>query len=425
MRVLVTGAYGLIGAACLARLHAAGHEVVAAGRNLRSARRRLPYAQWIAADFSTLASAEAWQPLLRGVDALVNCVGVLQDGLRDDVQCVQLDGTKALFDGCVRAGVRRVIHISAIGAEPDGPSAFSRSKAAAEAYLKELPLDWVIVRPALVLGSAVYGGTAMLRGIAAFPGVVPVMRADARVQVIGLDDLAETVARALAPEAPARTVWEVAHPQVHRFADIVTAIRLWLGFPPRRVVALPDAIARIVALCADGLGWLGWRSPARSTSLAQLTAGVVGDPARWMAESGVAPKSLDQILAARAASVQDRWFARLYLLRPVAILGLALAVIVPSAGRLPVLLGFVSDSVGGHAMPLAAATNALAVLAGLSLLVRPAVRCALLVLLVLTLWQLVVWFRPSIPFFWSLNAVTFWLPMLLAVLFTLGILDDR
>jgi len=91
--------------------------------------------------------------------------------LRDDVRRVQLDGTKALFDGCVRAGVKRVIHISAIGAEPDGPSAFSRSKAAAEAYLKELPLDWVILRPALVLGPAVYGGTAMLRGIAAFPGV--------------------------------------------------------------------------------------------------------------------------------------------------------------------------------------------------------------------------------------------------------------
>jgi uncharacterized protein YbjT (DUF2867 family) len=103
MRVLVTGAYGLIGAACLARLHAAGHDVVAAGRNLRSARRRLPYAQWIAADFRKLASAEAWQPLLQGIDAVVNCVGVLQDGLRDDVQRVQLDGTKALFDGCVRA----------------------------------------------------------------------------------------------------------------------------------------------------------------------------------------------------------------------------------------------------------------------------------------------------------------------------------
>src|SRR5262249_22814001 len=241
MRVLVAGAYGLIGAACLARLHAARHDVVAAGRSLRSARRGLPYAQWIATDFRKLTSAEAWQPLLQGIDAVVNCVGVLQDGLRDDVQRAQLDGATALFDGCVRAGVKRIIHISAIGAEPDGPSAFSRSKAAAEAYLQELPLDWVIVRPALVLGPAVYGGTARLRGMAAFPVVVPVVRAEARLQVIGLDDLAETVSRALSPDAAAKTVWDVAHPQVHRLADIVIAIRFWLGFPPRRVLALPDA----------------------------------------------------------------------------------------------------------------------------------------------------------------------------------------
>lgn len=426
MRVLVTGAYGLIGAACLARLHAAGHEVIAAGRNIASARRRLPYAQWVAADFKKLVDADAWLPLLHGVDAVVNCVGVLQDGLRDDVQRVQLDGTKALFDGCVRAGVKRVIHISAIGAEPDGPSAFSRSKAGAEAYLKECALDWVILRPALVLGPAVYGGTAMLRGIAAFPGVVPIVHADARIQVVGLDDLTETVARALVPDAPARAVWEVMHPQVHRLADIVTAIRAWLGFRPRRVVALPDAIAKVVARLADALGWLGWRSPARSTSLAQLTAGVVGDPARWMAETGIAPKSLEAILAARPASVQDRWFARLYLLKPLAILGLALAAIVPSATSLAFVLG--PRIVGGSLRVFAAVVvlSAVYLLAGLSLLVRPAVRCALFVLLVLTLLQLTgLWVRPSFSFLWSVNTATFWLPMLLAILFTLGILDDR
>lgn len=426
MRVLVAGAYGLIGGACLARLHAAGHEVVAAGRDIAGARRRLPYAQWVAADFSKFASAEAWLPLLRGIDAVVNCVGVLQDGLRDDVQRVQLDGTKALFDGCVRAGVKRVIHISAIGAEPDGPSAFSRSKAGAEAYLKECALDWVILRPALVLGPAVYGGTAMLRGIAAFPGVVPIVHADARIQVIGLDDLTETIARALVPDAPARIVWEVTHPQVHRLANIVTAIRAWLGFRPRRVVALPGAIAKVVALSADALGWLGWRSPARSTSLAQLTAGVVGDPARWMAETGITPKSLDQILATQPASVQDRWFARLYLLKPLAILGLAVAAIGPSAVSLASVLG--PRIIGGSLGVFAAAVvwRVVYLLAGLGLLVRPATRCALFVLLALTLLQLTgLWGSPSISLLWSFNTATFGIPMLLAVLFTLGILDDR
>jgi len=424
MRVLVTGAYGLIGGACVARLYAAGHDVVAAGRNIRSARRRFPFAQWVAADFNKLEDAPAWLPLLQGIDAVVNCVGVLQDGLRDDVRRVQLDGTKALFHGCVCASVKRVIHISAIGAEPDGPSEFSRSKAGAEAYLRELPLDWVILRPALVLGPAVYGGTALLRGLAAFPGVVPVVHADARMQVIGLDDLTETVARALMPGTSARTVWDVAHPQVHRLPDIVTAIRGWLGFAPRRVLALPDALAKIVAWFADALGWLGWRSPARSTSLAQLTAGVIGDPARWMAETGITPKSLDQILAARPAGVQDRWFARLYLLKPLAILGLALAILVPSAEQLAAVLGLRSNI----ARPtfLGAAWSVIALLAGLSLFVRPAVRCALIVLLAAALVQIADHImRPWIYFLGPLDFVAFKLPMVLLILFVFGILDER
>jgi hypothetical protein len=192
------------------------------------------------------------------------------------------------------------------------------------------------------------------------------------------------------------------------------------------VLALPDAFAKAVAAVADALGFLGWRSPARTTSLAQLTAGVIGDPRRWMAETGIAPKSLDQVLAARPASVQDRWFARLYLLKPLAILGLAIATIVPNAERLAAFLGFGPGYLGGRAMLLGAASSAVALLAGLSLAVRPAARCALLVLLVLTLSQLAgLWFRPSISFAGLLDAVAFKLPMLLLILFTLGILDDR
>ena len=112
----MTGAYGLIGSACLARLHDAGHDVVGGGRSIAAARRRFPYAQWIEADFLRLQDAAAWQPLLGNVDAVVNCVGVLQDGWRDDVQRIQEAGTVALFDGCQRAGVRRIVHVSALGA---------------------------------------------------------------------------------------------------------------------------------------------------------------------------------------------------------------------------------------------------------------------------------------------------------------------
>ena len=107
MRVLVTGAYGLIGAACLARLYRDGHEVTGAGRAIRQAERRAPYAKWIAADYRKLTLAGDWLALLEGFDAVVNCVGVLQDGMRDDVQKIHGAATSALFAACERAGIKR------------------------------------------------------------------------------------------------------------------------------------------------------------------------------------------------------------------------------------------------------------------------------------------------------------------------------
>jgi uncharacterized protein YbjT (DUF2867 family) len=168
MRVLVTGAYGLIGSACLARLDRDGHDLTATGRSVADAARRLPFARWRAADFTRLTDAQSWRPLLAGMDAVVNCVGALQDGARDDLARIGV-ATCALFDACAALGVRRVVHVSAIGADPDGATVFARTKAQAEAHLRGLDLDWVILRPGLVMAPAVYGGSAMLRALAAVP----------------------------------------------------------------------------------------------------------------------------------------------------------------------------------------------------------------------------------------------------------------
>jgi uncharacterized membrane protein len=74
---------------------------------------------------------------------------------------------------------------------------------------------------------------------------------------------------------------------------------------------------------ADALSWLGWRSPMRTTAITQLADGINGDPAGWIAATGITPKSLDELLALHPATVQDRWFARLYILKPLAIAVLA------------------------------------------------------------------------------------------------------
>ena len=125
---------------------------------------------------------------------MVNCLGVLQDGARDDVRRVHVAATCALFDACARRWCHRLVHISMIGADAAAPTEFARSKAEADDYLTGLDLDWLILRPGLVLSPAAYGGTAMLRAIAACPLVTPIVAAEARMQVVSVADVARTVA---------------------------------------------------------------------------------------------------------------------------------------------------------------------------------------------------------------------------------------
>jgi uncharacterized protein YbjT (DUF2867 family) len=323
MRILVTGGYGLIGAAVLARLHQDGFQVIGAGRGIEAARRRYPFAAWVEADFDRLLTPEAWRPLLHGVDAVVNCVGAFQTGARDDLQRVHEDAPHALFDACERWGPRRVVHVSAIGASPDAGSEFSRGKGVAEQDLAGRALDWLILRPGLVLAPAVYGGTALLRGLAGVPGVMPIVGADRRVQVVAIEDVATTVSWAMRDGVGLREGFDLVHPQRLPLGEIVRGYRRWLGFPERRVWPVPHGLGRLAAAAADLLGWLGWRSPARSTALEQLAADIVGNPESWIAATGIRPQSFAEILAARSATVQDRWFARLYLLKPVALMALA------------------------------------------------------------------------------------------------------
>ena len=432
MRVLVTGAYGLIGAACLARLYRDGHEVTGAGRAIAQAERRAPYAKWIAADYRKLTLAGDWLPLLEGFDAVVNCVGVLQDGMRDDVQRIHVAATSALFAACERAGVKRVVHISAIGASRSAPTAFARSKADAEDDLSRRPIDWVILRPGLVLAPTVYGGTAMLRGLAGLPLVTPVLEPDARLQVVSVEDVAAAVSHSLTPEAKVRVKWDVAHPEVLTLATMVTAIRDWLGFRKRPVWRVPRGLGTAVAGLADLLGYLGWRSPARTTAVRQLAAGVIGAPAPWIAASGIEPKSFETILAQQPSSVADRWFARLFLFKPVAIGGLALfwiftGMITLGPGR-AAAMGHLAAA--GFPPKLAGPTLVLGALfdyfLGLALLVRPATRYVLYAMIVGTGFYLLIgtillpqlWLDPLGPY---LKIV----PMLIATLFTLAILDER
>jgi nucleoside-diphosphate-sugar epimerase len=114
MNVVITGATDLIGSSICARLIEEGHIVVAV---VRPGGGVAPFGVRETVHFDVSAAVETcdWTALLRGVDAVVNCVGALQESQREDVAGVHVAGPAALFQACDQVGVKRVIHFSAIG----------------------------------------------------------------------------------------------------------------------------------------------------------------------------------------------------------------------------------------------------------------------------------------------------------------------
>ncbi len=312
MRVLLTGAGGLIGTAVRARLWLDGHDVVAVGRR---------GACDVNLDLRG-TTPEAWAPHLAGIEAVVNCAGVLQDGSGDSVSGVR-QGLDALFAACERRGIRRIIQISAIGVDETAPTAFSQSKRDGDAALMARDLDWVVLRPSVVVGRQAYGGSALFRGLAALP-VLPVPPATGGMDVVQLGDVAATVSFFLRPGAPAQLMLDLAGPERLDFAGLVAAYRRWLGWPPARLLPLPAGIFAAACRLGDLAGRLGWRPPVRSTAWAEMAKGAMGDPGAWTAATGIRPQGLTAALSASPAGVQERWFARAYLAKPLLIAGLSL-----------------------------------------------------------------------------------------------------
>lgn len=320
MRYLVIGGTGLIGSATIARLRRDGHEVVGVARKAGGA---LPGVRWLELDIGALTEPADWLAHLADIGVVVNCAGALQSGPGTGLRAVHVDGPAALFRACEGAGIRRIVHLSAIGADRESLTPFSATKRAAEEALEQCKVDWVILRPSVVLGRSAYGGSGLLRGLAVLP-VRLELRDAGPLQVVQLDDLVEAIVGFSSPAAPARVALDIAGPERLALADVVAAYRRWFGFGEAQRVAVPRSVAALAYALGDAARALGWRPPIARTARRELTRGAVGDPRPWIELTGAEPQALSAALAREPVSVQERWFARLYFVKPLALAVLSL-----------------------------------------------------------------------------------------------------
>ena len=320
MRVLLLGASGFIGRELHSALAERGHEVVA---GVRDAGQSPPFASQapIVIDLNRDTAVETWIPRLAGIEAVINCAGILQGSRNQSIEAIHRDAPIALFEACRHAGVRRVVQISAISATREAASAYALTKLAADDHLRAMDLDWFVIRPSLVIARGAFGGTALFRGMAALPFAIPVPGDGTQAfQPIHVADLARVVLLALeGSTALVRTTVDPVGPQAVELRDILRDYRRWLGFGEVPIVEVPSPLVSIACSAGDLLG-----GPLNSTSRRQLEHGNTGDATQFARIAGFTPRSWRESLQAEPAHAQDRWQARLYFVRPLLRYSLAL-----------------------------------------------------------------------------------------------------
>lgn len=261
MRVLVTGATGLIGSHVVRALRAAGGAVTGLSRQRPAGEQP---DGWVARDFGRMTGAQDWLPLLEGgaFDAVVNCVGIIREAAPGDFDRLHRAAPVALFAACEQLGVR-VVQLSALGSDSNAATGYWRSKGAAEADLLARRLDATILRPSLVYG-ADGASSVLFRMLATLPVLLLPLAQRALVQPVHVDDLADVVVRLLigtggAPQqahAPAANVdtapraLAVVGPRATTIAGYLGDLRRAMAAPAALVLTLPLAVAQLVARLA-------------------------------------------------------------------------------------------------------------------------------------------------------------------------------
>jgi uncharacterized protein YbjT (DUF2867 family) len=365
MRILVCGASGFLGRSLSEGLSAAGHTVVRGQRHPAGS-------DGIAIDYARDVDAQAWLPRLEGIDAVINAVGVIRAS-DAGFEALHHRAPAALFDACAKRGVRKVIQISALGAETAATPYF-RTKLAADRHLERLGLDSTILRPSLVYGTDGVSA-AMFRTLATLP-VLPVPAlGDARFQPVHVDDLVAAVLAALAqPAAPRCQVVPVVGASVVSYRDMVLAYRraMGIGHAPL-VLTLPRWLMAMTARLAS----LVPSVPLTPDNWRMLQLGSAGDPGPLAALLGRAPLAIGHFMSPMEAELLrhralSTWRAPL-LRVALALIWIATAIVsafvYPRADALALLAPLGLQ--GGPADVALYGASALNLALGLATLVRP------------------------------------------------------
>jgi len=239
MRVVVLGGSGFVGRHLVSRLSVAGCQVVVPTRRREAAKHLilLPTVEVIESDVHDPA---ALAKVLRGADAVVNLVGILNESGANSFARAHVALAANVVAACKVSGVRRLLQMSGLHADPAGPSNYLRSKGEAEALVKASGLDWSIFRPSVI--------AKLVRMLP----VIALASPDGRFAPVYVGDVAHCMARALAADFPPGGSYDLCGPNAYTLRELVRYVGEVTG-RPRPIVPLGPGLSRLQATLLEFL----------------------------------------------------------------------------------------------------------------------------------------------------------------------------
>ena len=287
--VTLFGGGGFVGRYVAQHIYKTGARVRIAQRDPRQAFFLKPLGalgqtQFVAAD---IRRPEYVAAAIRNSDAVVNLVGTLQG----DFQGLHVDGARNIAEACADQGVSSLVHISAIGADPENPSAYGRTKGEGERAVRAAFPGATIARPSIAFGRE-DNFLNRFAGIARILPVLPVIRGGVRFQPVYAADIGKAVtAAALDPRHHGGKTYELGGPRTLTMRELME----WICETTdrnRTLIDIPDPIARIIA---RAIGWLPGAPITWDQWLMLQRDNVVSPGAEGLRTFGIAPTPLEAV----------------------------------------------------------------------------------------------------------------------------------
>jgi NADH dehydrogenase len=299
MKVLVTGATGFVGHEVTRLLKASGHTPRLLVRD-PSSRKLQDLVPGFATELHTgdVLDPGSLTPALAGCDAAIHLVGIISEVGRQTFERLHCDATLNVVAAAKQAGVKRFLHMSALGTRPSAPSRYHQTKWAAEQAVRGSGLDWTIFRPSIIYGPS-DGFVNLFARLSKLSPIVPLIGGGkARFQPIPVEDVARCFVGALNEPGSIGQTFDVCGMETLTLSEIVDAI-LQVTNRVRVKLPLPFAVANAQAACAEFFfnQMLGKAPPLNRDQVTMLRADNVGEGELARKLFGLSPRGFREGIA--------------------------------------------------------------------------------------------------------------------------------